>query len=275
MAGGSVAAHAAVVLDAEAAMGPAADAWAVRRARVGLRRLATDLRLLRRYLEPAWADGLRADAAWYADRLAPLRRLDTVRERLAQSSFALPAPATAGLSAVLAELDLQRRSAAKQLTEMRGERHGLLFDALADAAESVPLRAGGEAPDDLRAVLVRPWRDTRAAAAAVAGGGDEALLVLRRRARRLRYAAETVAPGAGPAAVRLAQAAADLQDTLAVVGDARAVTTWLGTVPAADPPVLGTVAALAVAEQLAAQEARRRWGQQWRAVRRAWRRARP
>lgn len=271
--GGSVAAHAAIVLDAEASMGPAADAWAVRRARVGLRRLATDLRLLRRYLEPEWADGLRSDAAWYADRLAPVRRLDAVRDRLAQVTISLPPGTTAGLTVVLAELDTQRRGAAKQLAEMRGERHGLLFDTLAEAADSVPLRAGA-GPGDLRAVLVRPWREARRAAEAVPAGGDDALFVLRRRVRRLRYAAETVAPAAGPAVARLATWCAELQDTLGVVRDAATVTGWLAALPDPQAAVATTVAAVTAAEEQAATDGRRRWEPQWRTVRRAWRRAR-
>src|SRR5207237_4653320 len=55
---------------------------AVHQMRVGVRRLRTDLRTFRPVLDPLWANGLRVELSWLADKLGAARDAEVLRDRL-------------------------------------------------------------------------------------------------------------------------------------------------------------------------------------------------
>jgi CHAD domain-containing protein len=92
---------------------------------------------------------------------------------------------------------------------------------------------------------------------------DADLHRIRIRAKRVRYAAEAVAPVVGKRAVLFARAAARLQDTLGELQDAALAHAWLASAAHHHPAVAFVAGELAGFELIRAQEARNRWPEAW------------
>jgi CHAD domain-containing protein len=92
---------------------------------------------------------------------------------------------------------------------------------------------------------------------------DEELHALRIRAKRVRYAAEAVAPVMGPRASRFAAAVTALQTVLGEHQDAVIAASWLHDhgPSTGQPFAAGQLWAL---EREAAEEARRQWPAAWK-----------
>jgi CHAD domain-containing protein len=126
--------------------------------------------------------------------------------------------------------------------------------------------AGSPAAEALRPSLEAPWKHLRTAIDAISDDPrDEALHAARIRAKRMRYAAEAVAPVFGKRARSFALAAADLQDVLGEHQDAVVAGAWLRQVSAAKGQgfVAGQLAAI---EADAARRARDEWPAAWKAL---------
>ena len=93
---------------------------------------------------------------------------------------------------------------------------------------------------------------------------DPDLHRIRIRAKRVRYAAEAVAPVSGKKAVRFAAAAAALQDTLGELQDAAVAYDWLAAASRHHPAVAFTAGQLAGFELARAESARAEWPSGWR-----------
>jgi CHAD domain-containing protein len=100
------------------------------------------------------------------------------------------------------------------------------------------------------------------------GPSDEQLHAIRIRAKRVRYAAEAVAPMMGKPARRFAEAAARLQTVLGEHNDAVVAEAWLRSWAAERRSGDAAFAAgmLAGIERAAAQTAREGWRKAWKAV---------
>ena len=92
---------------------------------------------------------------------------------------------------------------------------------------------------------------------------DPDLHRIRIRAKRVRYAAEAVAPMVGKKAARFAVAAAALQDTLGNLQDAAVAHAWLTQAAQLHPAVAFTAGQLAGFELIRAESARTSWKAQW------------
>jgi CHAD domain-containing protein len=112
----------------------------VHQARVGTRRLRSDLRTFRRLLDPDWVGRVRAELGWVADALGEVRDADVLTERLRSQIAALPDSDARPAAGLLRRLALQRDAArVKMLAVLDSDRYVALLDELAKAAAQPPL----------------------------------------------------------------------------------------------------------------------------------------
>jgi CHAD domain-containing protein len=246
--------------------------------RVAVRRMRAALKAAGPLLDPAWANGLRAELGWLGGALGPVRDLDVMLERLREEVAGLPRGDEPGGAVLVAVLDGDRVQArGEMLLALDDPRYAALLARLAGAVAN-PLPLG---PPKRRPSLVELARaQARALRKAVARAGedppDEVLHALRIYGKRVRYTGELVAPGlrgtpAGDVIRRLLGATAQLQEVLGDHQDAcvaeqrlRALVTELGDDP--DPLAVFVAGRLVEREVLKAQRMRSGWLAAWRRV---------
>ncbi len=190
--------------------------------RVATRRLRSDLRTFGSLIDGAWAAGIREELRWLADHLGAVRDLDVQLGRLDQTAADL----VPDLQPLLEALRARRAVAVEALrAAMASERYRLLLDRLVDAVRDPLVTPAAVRPARrlLPPLLARAWRRVEPLAASL-GPDDpvEQFHALRIRVKRLRYAAEAIAPALGTgerACARLASRAGDLQDRLGEMHD--------------------------------------------------------
>lgn len=241
----------------------------VHQARVGTRRLRSDLRTFGPLLDPEWVAGLRREAGWLAGLLGVVRDAEVLIERLERQAHSL-SPADVGpLPALLGRLSADRdQGRVEVLAAMDGERYAAFLDALV-AAAAAPALAGGVGSEAaavaLPAMVRRPWRRLRRAVRALEPEPvDDALHAVRILAKHCRYAAEAAAPVVGKPAAVFAAAVARLQTVLGDHQDACFAEAWLRThvtrAEAAEAMLLGQLIGMQRAEAAAS---RARWPAVW------------
>jgi CHAD domain-containing protein len=246
-----------------------ADDHAVHQARVAARRLRSDLRSFRPFVDAAWSDSLRDDLRWLGAALGRARDADVLLARLEARAGALPDADQLAVDAVLDRLRAQRAEArARLLAALDDPRAAALADRLVAAARAPRLSGEASRPASvvLPRIVRRPWRDLARAHAALGDHpSDHALHEMRILAKRCRYAAEASAPALGAPARRLARAVARVQDVLGEHQDAVVAREWLAKA-AADLPAAEAFAAgvLAGLEVTAARDARAAFPAAWR-----------
>lgn len=264
----------AKLVHADAAVRAGDDPEAVHDARVGARRLRSDLRSFAAVLESDWSERLRNELEWAGDALGAVRDPEVLADRVAADAQRLDDPGAALTIAMALRTEIATaRSALADV--MSGHRYIALLDALVLAARS-PLFAvptAGPAADFLAPAVDRAWRRLRAAVReAELDPTDAALHRVRIRAKQARYAAESVAPLLGKPSARFARRATQLQDTLGQHQDAVVAWTWLRDVAmrngGGDAFVAGQLAGIEL-------EARKRAGNEWPAAWKALRKVRP
>ncbi len=244
----------------------------VHQARVASRRLRSDLRTFRAMLDPEWAVPLREELRWLGTVLGETRDADILLARLQGRIEMIPATEGPGVAQVIEALQQRRKEAHTALIgSISSERYVALLELLVQAARrpivipdtDVPVR--GIVPD----LLEGPWRHLRGAAKeAGKRPGDLELHTVRIRTKRVRYAADAVAPIVGKPARRFADAAAELQAILGEHNDAVVAGSWLRTWAAVRRSGDAAFAAgmLAGIERAAANDAQRRWRKAWKGV---------
>jgi CHAD domain-containing protein len=203
----------------------------VHQARVGTRRLRSHLRTFRPLLDRAWADSLREELGWLAGELGPVRDGEVLHERLLVLMGSLPAEDVRPAAGLADRLTADVAAARTRLLEgMSTQRYFDLVDRLVAAAARPELNEAAERPaaEALPALVVKPWRDLRRAVRALdEHPPDEELHRVRILAKRVRYAAEAVAPAVGPEATRFGKLAAALQEVLGDHQDSVTMQGWL------------------------------------------------
>jgi len=243
----------------------------VHQARVGARRLRSDLQTFASVLEPGWVRDVRAELRWLGGVLGGVRDTDVLLERLRRQAGSLAEHDAAGVAALLRRLAQQREAARTSLLDaLSSERYVTLLETLIEAARSPVTLAGADAPavDVLPALAARPLKKLRAAAKALGNEPtDDELHSLRIRAKRCRYAAEAVAPVVGKPARRFAAAVAELQTVLGDHQDAVVAESWLRR-EAAEGAVPELVAGELIAlQRVEAAACRRAWPDVWKRAR--------
>ncbi|HEX6510854.1 MAG TPA: CYTH and CHAD domain-containing protein [Chloroflexota bacterium] len=257
----------------------AADSEQVHQARVATRRLRSDLRAFRRFLEEEWASSLRDELSWLGGALGAVRDAEVLLRRLNSRAEALPAEdrPLAGhlLSRLEEELEHKR---AELLVILRSDRYLSLLDRLEDTAKQPAFtELAHEAKRSALVRLVRkPWRRLRAAVKALpAQPRDADLHAVRIQAKRCRYTADAATPVGGRAAGTFAAACRQIQDVLGEHQDAVVAQGWLreAAVRASSSEAYAS-GELAGEEQRAASLARAAWPKAWkrldRKARRRW-----
>lgn len=247
-----------------------ADPEGVHQARVATRRLRSDLRTFRSLVDPVWAVDLRDELGWLAGILGKVRDGDVMLERMRRRAAQLPETNHRGAARVLTTLEVARDEAhAELLDALRSERYLSLLDRLVVAANApaLLLEADLPAPAVLPGLVRRPWRSLAKRVRAL--GEDpthEELHDIRIRTKRVRYAAEAVAPLVGRQARAFAAAAAGLQEVLGDLNDAVVAESWLREWARGSRSMQGVFAAgeLAGLERAAAERYRTRWEKAWK-----------
>jgi CHAD domain-containing protein len=243
---------------------PAGSADALRKVRVALRRLRSDLQTFAPMLDRRWADDLRTELGELGTRLGTVRDGEARAERLAGLVALLP---DAERPLALPLLDM----AATQFAAARAE----LLDELSRPPYQRVLEhvvAAVAAPrwlvddDDWPATRLarRPWRRLRSYVGANGDApGDEQLHRIRILAKRARYAADMCVPAAGAPAARFAGQLAVLQTVLGEHHDAVVTREWLQRQSEAIAGVSFIAGELAALELLRVRDVDKRWREAW------------
>ena len=185
------------------------------RLRVATRRLRAILRAARGIVEPAWADGLRADVAWLGAQLGPVRDFDVLRESLAAERDGLDGQERKGLDVLLRVLEQEATASRALLAEaMSSDRYFKLLDTI-ELAVTAPRFTGDDTP--AAAIAKSEFRKLRKAVRALGQSpSDDELHAVRIKGKRARYAGELAEASRGKTATKFISKAKRFQD---VVGD--------------------------------------------------------
>jgi CHAD domain-containing protein len=251
------------------------DPEGVHQARVGARRLRSDLRTFAPALDEDWCASLRTELGWLGAELGAVRDLDVLAQRLHRRADHLPTEADRMAAAhLLVRLDQERGDAVEALLHaLDSARYVTLLDHVVEAANRPVLAedAGGRAASVVPGYVRRPWRRFRQAASDLApDAAPTDFHRVRILAKRARYAAEATVPVLGGSARKLARRLAEVQDLLGDHQDAAVAEVWLRQA-ATDRPGREALAAglLVAAERDHAAELRAAWPSAWARVKRA------
>ena len=245
------------------------DPEGIHQARVGTRRLRSDLRTFGPLLDTSWSEPLREELKWLASELGEVRDRDVLAGRLRAQVATLDAEddrvAAAG---VLVKLDRERsRAVARAIAALDSRRYLALLDRLVDATRAprtlpeadVPVRAvlpalAGTAFHTLRKGVKKLGKRP----------ADDELHRLRIKAKKARYAADVAVPVIGDQARAYTKAVGALQDVLGDHHDCAVAADWLrAAVPGATRAQAFALGLLVAGQQHQADELRRSWRSAW------------
>jgi CHAD domain-containing protein len=217
---------AAVVLDE--------DLEGVHQARVGIRRLRSDLRSAGPLLHATEVRPLRRELDWLMDQLGEVRDLDVVLSGLGAAAHLLDPSDQAAAEVVLDQAREDRAAAYTALrAELRTARCAALLEETARIAADPPFKGAARklpAAEVLPQLVGRPLRELRREVERLGESpDDEGLHRVRIKVKRVRYATELAAPAVGKKARRAARALAKVQDVLGEHNDARTAEARLRT----------------------------------------------
>jgi CHAD domain-containing protein len=243
----------------------------VHQARVGSRRLRSDLQTFESLLDPDWLSELVSELKWLGGALGAVRDADVLLDRLRRQAASLPQADAAGAAGLVRLLAEQRDDARTALLEaMASPRYVDLLDRLVAAAQSPVLLpdADGKATEVLPSLVSRPWKKLAKAVKELDDPPpDEQLHAVRIKAKRCRYAVEAVAPVVGKKARRLAGAVAGLQGVLGDHQDAVVAEGWLRDAARSEGVSQLVAGELIALQRMEAEECRRAWAAAWREAR--------
>ena len=125
------------LIECDAAVRIDADREGVHQARTTVRRLRTNLRTFRPWLDEDWCDTLRGELRWLGTELGRVRDADVMLDSLSAKATTLPPDELARADVLLARLATMRRRDFEALLEaMRSDRYIALLDQLVDAANA-------------------------------------------------------------------------------------------------------------------------------------------
>ena len=235
----------------------------VHQARVAVRRMRSDLKTLDGLLDEKWVEATRDELKWLGRALGDVRDADVLAARQAEAE-----PGDEGHRALMSELAGCRQAALARLEQVLDSRRYLDLVGRLDAACHVPPWAAAGRPQDAdvgqvaRELMTKAWHSWQRSARRMEDEpADQDLHRLRIKTKRVRYAAELLAPVVGGRATKLARAASRLQEVLGEHQDAVMAAATMWEMAAPGPPLLAFAAGRSAGREL---EQRRRLRQQWR-----------
>jgi CHAD domain-containing protein len=262
----SISAQVAAMREHEAGLRAGHDPDHVRKTRVALRRLRSNLRTFAEFVDEDSLAPLIEELAGLAGELGGLRDREVLLARIEAGAKRLPKDEQILAALITGRLEEEIGAARTSLVEfMDSERWGRLLARLEAVATLPPLKADASTPAaEVAGRLAHgPFEKLRKAVRRLPKNpADVELHRIRILAKRSRYAAQAVEPAVGEPAQRFAGAAADLQTILGEHQDAVTSEAWLGSLELAGPPayVAGRLAGL---ERAGALEARGKWKEAW------------
>ena len=188
-----------------------AEAEAVHKFRVAVRRARSLLRSARPMLDRVWADQLRNELDWLGRSLGQVRDLDVLLQDLRRQVTDLPGEDRVGGEELLSRLTAERAAARRDLVEALSSSRYLNLLGRMDEAFSEPRWAGRDVAVEAQARRAFAKLE-RAVDALEKSPSDEALHAVRVRVKRVRYAAELAEPLVGKPARRFIDRAREFQD---------------------------------------------------------------
>ena len=210
----------------------------IHQARVGTRRLRSDLRTFASLLDTAWSEPLRDELRWLAGELGEVRDRDVLAGRLRAQIAELDEDDRVAAGGVLVKLDRERtRAVARAVGALDSRRYLALLDRLVEAANDPRTLAEAEmrAREVLPGLAGATFHSLRKGVKQLGKHPkDEALHRLRIKAKRARYAADVAVPVVGEPAKTYTKAMGALQDVLGDHHDCSVAAEWLrGALPGA------------------------------------------
>ncbi len=203
----------------------------------------------------------------FARALGAVRDLDVFLEDLAAESADVPEAIRAEAARIASTVADERAIALGRLRRsMDSQEHAQLLMTLMSIAVDPPLRRPVQAPDP-SVVMSSVWKAlARRAGAASRSSPDPVLHALRIRAKRVRYAAEALAPFVGDRASNFATSAARLQDVLGRHQDSVVAIDKLSAVAATDPTLAFPAGWIGAGRERVRAETRDTWPDAWRSL---------
>ncbi len=203
----------------------------IHQARVGMRRLRSDLKTFAPLLDTAWSEPLREELRWVAGELGEVRDRDVLGARLRDQLAVLPEPERAAAAAVLVRLAKERqRALTKAVSTLDSRRYLALLDRLVAAVNEPRTLPAADAPgkDVLPGLAADAFHTLRKGARKLGKHpADEALHEARIKAKKARYAADVAVPVVGDAVKAYTKAMGALQDVLGDHHDCAVAEAWL------------------------------------------------
>ena len=192
--------------------------------RVSCRRMRSDLKTFASLVDEDWAQDLAGDLKWIGDVLGKVRDLDVITDRLHASSKDIEHQ----LSLLFEALAQQQQTARRSVTAaLKSKRYLDLLERLVAAAGQPVTTEKAQRPcqEVLLPLVASRWKKLAGAAkTATSEVSDEVLHDIRIKTKKVRYAAEAVAPALGKKngndLFAFAEKVASLQDVLGVHQDA-------------------------------------------------------
>jgi CHAD domain-containing protein len=237
----------------------------VRKTRVAVRRLRSNLRTFEEFLDGERTKPLIEELGGLAAELGGVRDREVLAARIRTDARVLPAADRKLIDELLQVLEEEIRVARlSAVAYLDSERFTKLFADLTALASDPPLTAAAGKPAAAIAgsLVAGPWEKLRKAVKALSRNPSDAQLHrIRILAKRARYAAQAIEPAVEPAHA-FALAAAELQTVLGDHQDAVTTETWLAAAPTMGRQafVAGQLAGL---ERAVAMEKRGRWREAW------------
>lgn len=264
----SIGTSVAAMKEHEAGLRAGVDPDHVRKTRVAVRRLRSNLRTFAEFLQPERTAPLLEELGTLAAELGGVRDREVLAGRIRTDAKVLPGADRKLVEELLQVLEEEIRTArVSAVAYLDSERFTRLFADLEALAAGPPLTDAAMKPAAAVAgsLVAGPWEKLRKAVRGLhRNPADAQLHRVRILAKRARYAAMAVEP-AVETAHPFALAVADLQTILGDHQDAVTTEAWLAAAPTAGRQafVAGQLAGL---ERAVATDMRGRWREAWKAL---------
>ena len=243
---------------------------ALRKLRVAMRRLRSDLQTFAPLLDRGWADELREQLGSVAARLGVVRDAEVLGERLAGLAAVLPETERPAAVSLLDVASTQLATSRAELFDELGTPAYLeVLDRVVGAVTS-PRWKEGDPDVRVERLARRPWRRLRSYVGSVDDPPSDAQLHrIRILAKRARYASDACVPSAGPPAAECAARLAVLQTVLGEHHDGVVTREWLHRQAQAVAGVSFAAGEIAALELRRVREAAEQWRAEWAKVSRS------